>query len=87
MELYSLLLHRRYPEQPTVTVNIFFTEQGRCEQKHFSTGELQEATRQWQKKISELQQGIYKKNRNHCSFCPYADENEQCIVAEPQGEK
>ena len=87
MELYSLLLHRRYPEQPTVTVNIFFTEQGRCEQKHFRTGELQEATRQWQKKISELQQGIYKKNRNHCSFCPYADENEQCIVAEAQGEK
>ena len=82
MELYSLLVHRRYPEQPTVTVNIFFTEQGRCEQKHFSTGELQEATRHWQKKISALQGGVYEKNLNHCSFCPYADADNQCIVAD-----
>lgn len=87
MELYSLLAHRRYPEQPTVTINIFFTEQDHYIQKHFSIAELQEATEHWQKKISALQQGIYKKNRNHCSFCPYADENEQCIIAEPQGEK
>ena len=83
MELYSLLLHRRYPEQPTVTVNIFFTEQGRCEQKHFSTGELQETTRQWQKKISALQRGDYEKNLEHCCSCPYADLGGQCIITEP----
>ena len=82
MELYSLLLHRRYPEQPSVTINIFFTEHGQCEQEHFSAAELEQATTQWQQKISALQQGIYEKNLNHCSFCPYADENEQCIVAE-----
>ena len=82
MELYSLLLHRRYPEQPSVTINIFFTEHGQCEQAHFSAAELEEATTQWQQKISALQQGSYEKNLNHCSFCPYADENEQCIVAE-----
>ena len=82
MELYSLLLHRRYPEQPSVTINIFFTEHGQCEQERFSAAELEEATTRWQQKISALQQGIYEKNLNHCSFCPYADENEQCIVAE-----
>ena len=82
MELYSLLLHRRYPEQPSVTINIFFTEHGQCEQAHFSAAELEEATTQWQQKISALQQGSYEKNLHHCSFCPYADENEQCIVAE-----
>ncbi len=86
MELYSLLIHRCYPEQPTVKINIFFTEHGQCEQKHFSVAELEETTGQWRKKISALQQGIYQKNLNHCNFCPYADAEDQCIVGDPQGE-
>lgn len=86
MELYSLLIHRCYPEQPTVKINIFFTEHGQCEQKHFSVAELEETTGQWKKKISALQQGIYQKNLNHCNFCPYADAEDQCIVGDPQGE-
>ena len=72
MELYSLLAHRRYPEQPTVTINIFFTEQARSIQKHFSIAELQETTEQWQEKISALQRGNYNKNTDHCCSCPYA---------------
>ncbi|MYG08211.1 AAA family ATPase [Candidatus Poribacteria bacterium] len=82
MELYSLLAHRRYPEQPTVTINIFFTEQDHYIQKNFSIAELQETTEQWQKKISALQRGNYNKNTDHCCSCPYADPNGQCIITE-----
>ena len=82
MELYSLLLHRRYPEQPTIKINLFFTEQDQYIQKNFSVAELQKAKEEWQKKISELQQGIYDKNTNHCCSCPYADPNGQCIITE-----
>ena len=86
MELYSLLIHRCYPEQPTVTMNIFFIQQAQHEQEYFSSTELQEATGRWTKKIAALQQGVYKKNLNHCSFCPYADADDQCIITDPQGE-
>ena len=82
MELYSLLAHRRYPEQPTVTINIFLTEQDHYIQKHFSIAELQEATEQWQEKISALQRGNYNKNTAHCCSCPYAKPNGQCIITE-----
>ena len=82
MELYSLLLHRCYPEQPTVTINIFFTEQARYIQKQFSVAELLETIEPWQEKISDLQQGNYHKNTDHCCSCPYADVNGQCIITE-----
>ena len=82
MELYSLLMHRRYPEQPTVTINLFFTKQSRCERMHFSAAQLQEAQERWQEKISELQRGIYEKNLDHCCSCPYADPSGQCIITE-----
>ena len=83
MELYSLLLHRRYPSQSTVTINFFFTEHSRCEQMHFRTSELQELQEQWQKTISALQRGDYEKNLEHCCSCPYADPDGQCIITEP----
>ena len=82
MELYSLLVHRRYPNQSTVTINLFFSEQGRCEQRHFSTTQLQEVQEQWQEKILALQRGVYEKNLEHCCSCPYADSNGQCIITE-----
>ncbi len=82
MELYSLLVHRRYPNQSTVTINLFFSEQGRCEQRHFSTIQLQEVQEQWQEKILALQRGVYEKNLEHCCSCPYADSNGQCIITE-----
>lgn len=82
MELYGLLVHRRYPNQLTVTINIFFTEDGQWEQRHFSPAELQEVQEQWQKKISALQRGVYEKNLEHCCSCPYADPNGQCIITE-----
>ena len=82
MELYSLLIHRCYPEAPTVKLSIFFTEHGQCEQGHFNTTELAEAAERWREKISALQQGVYEKNLNHCSFCPYAGADDQCIVAD-----
>ena len=82
MELYALLVHRRYPEQPTVTINLFLTKQGQGEQIHFSAAQLQEVQEQWKEKILELQSGIYEKNLEHCCSCPYADPDGQCIVAE-----
>ncbi len=83
MELYSLLLHRRYPSQSTVTINFFFTEHNRCEQMHFRTSQLQGLQEQWQKKISALQRGNYEKNLEHCCSCPYANPDGQCIITEP----
>jgi len=80
--LYGLLVHRSYPEQPFVTVNIFFTEQKRCEQSRFSNRELQTLMADWANKISALQRGNYQKNRQHCPSCPYADTDRQCIVTE-----
>ena len=82
MELYSLLVHKLYPDQSTVTINFFFSEQGRCEQMHFSAAQLQEAQEQWQEKILALQRGIYEKNLKHCCSCPYADPDGQCIITE-----
>ena len=82
MELYSLLLHQRYPEQSTVTINLFFTEQDGHIQRQFSAAELQEVKEEWKQKISDLQQGNYNKNTDHCCSCPYADLNRQCIITE-----
>ena len=82
MELYSLLVHRRYPNQSTVTINLFFTEHGQSEQRHFSPAQLQEAQEQWQDKILALQRGVYAKNLEHCCSCPYANPDGQCIIKE-----
>ena len=82
MELYSLLLHRCYPNQSTVTINIFFTEHGQSEQRHFSPAQLQELQEQWEQKILALQSGVYEKNLEHCCSCPYADSDGQCIIME-----
>ncbi len=82
MELYSLLLHRRYPSQPILTINFFFSEHNRCERMHFNTTQLQEIQEQWKQKISALQQGKYEKNLDHCCSCPYADPDGQCIITE-----
>ena len=86
MELYGLLLHQRYPEQPTVTINLFFTGQDQCELQHFSIAELQDVREQWKQKISELQRGNYNKNLDHCCSCPYADPDGQCIITEGEEE-
>ena len=82
MELYSLLVHRLYPNQLTVTINIFFTKHDRCEQMHFSAAQLQEVQEQWAQKIWTLQQGNSKKNLEHCCSCPYADLGGQCIITD-----
>ncbi|RKU06868.1 hypothetical protein C6503_25255 [Candidatus Poribacteria bacterium] len=82
MELYSLLLHQRYPEQPTLTINLFFTQQDQCIQKHFSIAELLDVREQWKQKISALQRGNYNKNLDHCRSCPYANPDGQCIITE-----
>ena len=82
MELYSLLLHRRYPSQSTLTINFFFPEHNRCERMHFKMSQLQEIQEQWKQKISALQQGNYEKNLAHCCSCPYADPDGQCIITE-----
>ena len=83
MELYSLLVHRRYPNQSTVIINLFFTEENRCEQIHFDMPQLQDVQEQWQTRISALQHGVYEKNLEHCCSCPYADPDGECIITEP----
>ena len=83
MELYSLLAHRRYPNQSTVIINLFFIEENRCEQIHFNLTQLQDVQEQWEKRISALQRGIYEKNLEHCCSCPYANPNGACIITEP----
>ena len=83
MELYSLLVHQRYPNQSTVIINLFFTEENRCEQIHFDMPQLQDVQEQWQTRISALQRGVYEKNLEHCCSCPYADPDGECIITEP----
>ena len=82
MELYSLLLHRCYPNQSTVTINIFFTEPGQPEQRRFSSAQVQELQEQWEERILALQRGVYEKNLEHCCSCPYADSDGQCLIRE-----
>ena len=82
MELCSLLLHRRYPNQSTLTINFFFSEHDRCEQMFFNTSQLQEIQERWKERISALQRGDYGKNLDHCCSCPYADPDGQCIITE-----
>lgn len=81
MELYAWLVHQRYPEQPEVTVNLFFTAENRCETLRFSLAELQEIAPRWQETIANLQRGTYEKNLSHCQFCPYADADKRCLVS------
>lgn len=83
MELYSLLAHRRYPNQSTVIINLFFTEENQCKQMHFDMTQLQEIQEQWQERVSALQRGVYEKNLEHCCSCPYADPDGACIINEP----
>ncbi len=87
IELYALLGHRRYPEQLTVTVNLFLTKHGQDKQIHFNAAQLQEAQERWAEKISALQREDYQKNLEHCCSCPYADSDGQCIITEAQGEE
>lgn len=82
MELYGWLVHKCYPDPSTVIVNLFFTALKRCEPLHFSAAELQKHANQWQEKMMALQQGIYEKDLTHCCFCPYADDEQQCIVSD-----
>ena len=80
MELYAWLVHQRYPEQPEVAVNLFFTAENRCETLRFSRAELQEIAPRWQETIANLQRGSYEKNLSHCQFCPYANAG-RCLVS------
>ena len=81
MELYAWLVHQRYPEQPEVAVNVFFTAQNRCETRCFNRDELQAIAPRWQETIAALQRGTYEKNLSHCPFCPYADADKRCLVS------
>ena len=83
MELYALLFHKAYPNAPTVTIKFYFIGQNEFEQRDFNAVEFQEVAEVWQRKITDLQQGIYDKNLIHCRCCPYADSQGQCIITEP----
>ena len=80
MELYGILLHKKYPEQKTVTVNLFFTEVQRTAFISFHLQEIADLLQHWQKRIADLQQEPFEKNLQHCRFCPYADEIRNCLI-------
>ena len=82
MELYALLFHKVYPNESTVSINFYFTEQNEYEQVCFRSSDIQDVSEQWQEQITSLQHGIYTKNLNHCGCCPYADSQKKCIITE-----
>ncbi len=83
MELYALLFHKVHPNEPIVTINFYATAQDAYEQMFFSTKDLQNVSEHLPVQITSLQQGIFTKNLEHCSSCPYADSQGQCIITEP----
>lgn len=82
MQLYGLLAHHRLPNRSPVTVNLYFTDQDRCGPIRFSTDELQAIQVELQDTVSALQRGDHRKNRQHCSACPYAVNAGACIITE-----
>ena len=80
MKLYGILLHKKYPEQRTVTVNLFFTEVQQTASISFHLQEMADLLQDWQKRIADLQQEPFEKNLQHCRFCPYADEIQNCLI-------
>ncbi len=80
MELYGILLHKLYPKQKTVTVHLFFTSTKTCFTTSFHLQEMAELAQRWQKRIADLQQQQLEKNLQHCPFCPYADETQNCLI-------
>lgn len=82
MELYALLFHKVYPNEPIVTLNFYATAQDAYEQEFFSTKDLQNVSELLHVQITSLQQGIFTKNLEHCCSCPYADSQGQCIITD-----
>ncbi len=82
VELYALLVHRSYPEQPELTINLFFTHLNQSVPLQFSRNELQQLANRWTETIASLQLSTYLKNPSHCPSCPYADDNlnQRCII-------
>ena len=80
MELYSLLAHKLYPNQPTVTINLFLLSTVATNRYTSVQHNCRKFRDSGRKRITALQCGVYQKNTEHCCSCPYADPDGQCIM-------
>ncbi len=90
IELYTLLLHRLYPEQQVIPVTIYFTDLATPYSVELSRKELIDIERAWLERLKALEValnsaaigvGRFEKNREHCSSCPYFVDGE-CMVSD-----
>lgn len=82
MELIGLLIHQTHPNTPHVDINYFFTNSGNMKKMRIDKNHYTELSNVWIQNIETLQQGIDKKNIDHCSICPYADSQNNCIITQ-----
>ncbi len=80
MELIGLLLHKTYPDQNSVTVYYYNTQQNACHTRTYTPSQLEEISNKYHEKIASLQQEIYTKDLGHCPSCQYSDRQDHCIV-------
>ena len=78
LELYALLAHRLYPEQPTVRVTLFFSHIAEAYPIQYRVDTLKEIEANWITRIEEMQRGLLGKNTAHCPLCPYFVNN-RCL--------
>ncbi|MBI1929069.1 PD-(D/E)XK nuclease family protein [Candidatus Poribacteria bacterium] len=80
IELYALLIHRLYPEQPVIPMTFFFTHLAEAYPMQLTAEELGGVEKALLKRIEAIQGGVFEKNREHCPLCPYFV-NEQCLIS------
>ena len=78
LELYALLAHRLYPEQPTIPVTLFFSHLAAAYPIQYRVDTLTEIEANWITRIEEIQRGMLGKNTAHCPLCPYFVNN-RCL--------
>jgi len=71
IELYALLVHRLYPEQPVIPMTFFFTHLAETYPMQLTAEELGRVEKDLLKRIAAIQEGVFEKNREHCPLCPY----------------
>jgi ATP-dependent helicase/nuclease subunit A len=88
IELYALLVHRLYPEQPVIPATVYFTHLAEAYSMRMTQEALAAAERTWLERLKRIQAetrsglagGIIQKNTEHCPLCPYFV-GERCIAS------
>ena len=78
LELYALLAHRLYPEQPKIPATLFFSHLAEAYPIQYHVDTLTEIEANWITRIEEIQRGMLGKNTAHCPLCPYFVNN-RCL--------